>query len=734
MIDRLHLFVEEMQPFFLNQKQGEYGMADILITGKTEIFTREAILPLAEEYRVILAGEAAFTEKLPNVQVYHTSPVEEKFGQLFDVYTFQAVYYVSGYADGDQGMHGESRQLEQTFLECSRAKVEKLIFLSTVESQNYIREYGKSGVVTKQDYPASYSFCAAQAEETCRYFAEKTKMKTVILWLPYLVGKLNDRNFLGQIFHNIYEKNKVFLPHHAEDRVDFLTYSDLAELLIRITEETEDEGGSYYAVSGYRHAWGELEEMLKLIAPDAQIFYENYSDTIEWTDYPTELRRIYGFIPMEHVMEDIGVCYRRFVRDVVSRHKGLKAGLSEWLLGKGKGMLQYVEILIIFLIAELISNFTSDSVYFKFADVRLLYIVIMGTTYGMRMGIFAAILECVVLVWRYALMGINGTFLFYNIENWIPFAIYLMAGSVTGYIRNKKEDEIQFSKKEYSLLRNKYIFLNDVYRRAVENKGEYKKQILGFKDSFGKIFDAVQKLDSELPESIFLEGLRVMEDILENHSIAIYTLDKWQRFGRLAVCSNSQLPKLMKSMKMEDYQELYEQTSRGEVFRNTELAEGLPMYACGVFRGDMMVLLITIQEAGTEQYSMHYMNIFRILCGLVQTSFLRALDFEELQEASIYYPGTQVIYPERFSQLVNIQSDMKDAGVADYVLIRFEQTDKKQVSEALAGTIRATDTLGAGEDGRLYLLLTQMNSKNFSVVAKRLEANGLGFEITEEIE
>ena len=157
------------------------------------------------------------------------------------------------------------------------------------------------------------------------------------------------------------------------------------------------------------------------------------------------------------------------------------------------------------------------------------------------------------------------------------------------------------------------------------------------------------------------------------------------------------------------------------------------MYACGVFRGDMMVLLITIQEANAEQYSMHYMNIFRILCGLVQTSFLRAMDFQELQEASIYYPGTQVVYPERFRQLVDIQSDMKDAGVADYVLVRFEQTDKRQVSEALAGTIRATDTLGAGEDGRLYLLLAQMNRKNFSVVSKRLEANGLGFELAEEV-
>ena len=76
---------------------------------------------------------------------------------------------------------------------------------------------------------------------------------------------------------------------------------------------------------------------------------------------------------------------------------------------------------------------------------------------------------------------------------------------------------------------------------------------------------------------------------------------------------------------------------------------------------------------------------------------------------------------------------MKEAGVADYVLVRFEQTDKQLVSEALTGTIRATDTLGAGEDGRLYLLLAQMNRKNFSVVGKRLEANGLGFEIAEEV-
>ena len=112
------------------------------------------------------------------------------------------------------------------------------------------------------------------------------------------------------------------------------------------------------------------------------------------------------------------------------------------------------------------------------------------------------------------------------------FTIYLMAGSVTGYVKNKKSEEIKFVREEYSLLRDKYIFLNEVYHGAVENKGEYKKQILGFKDSFGRIFDAVQKLDHVLPQEIFLEAIMIMEDILENHTIAIYSVDN--EHGRLA--------------------------------------------------------------------------------------------------------------------------------------------------------------------------------------------------------
>lgn len=308
-----------------------------------------------------------------------------------------------------------------------------------------------------------------------------------------------------------------------------------------------------------------------------------------------------------------------------------------------------------------------------------------------------------------------------------------MAGSITGYISDKKDNALIFLKREYSLLRDKYLFLNEVYQGAIENKGEFKKQILGFKDSFGKIFDAVQKLNSELPERIFYEGLKVLEDILENHAIAIYTMDASQQFGRLAVCSNSLLTALTKSVRISDYQQVYDVATKKRVWKNSEMIPGQPMYACGIFRDETMVLMVTIWEAEVEQYGMHYMNIFQIMCGLVQTSFLRAMEYEEMTASQRYYPDTHTVYPQRLRQALDIQKAMKEEGIADYVLIRFEDGDLKRLDERLTGMVRANDMLGMDEKGNIYLLLVQMNRKNFHIVGNRLKSLGIAYQIVEDI-
>lgn len=708
-------------------------MASILICGNTQLFTENALMHLAEEYQVVIAGDISLKTKHKKIIVYHTNPQEEQFRQLYDVYSFQAVYFVSGYADGGEGLFGEVQQLEKVMLECNRSRVDKLIVLSTFESQNYVIQYGKQGEILKKEYSSSRNFGAAQMEEMCRYFMERSKLCCVLLRLPYLADEINDKNFLGQIFHNIYQNEKILFPYHAGDPIEFLSFSDLTALLIQITNETEDESGAYNVSTGYRYTYGELEELLKITDANIKVIYENYPYTADIPEYPVQVRRQYGFIPMDNVMEDVGKFYRVFLREVAGKKGGIGAKLLKLAEKAGKGAYKYIELLVIFAVAELISQYTADSIYFRFVDVRLLYIVIMGTIHGMRMGMLAALLECAVLVRQYALIGIGGTLLFYNVENWIPFVAYLMIGSITGYISNKRTDAIVFQKREYSLLRDKYLFLNDVYHGAVENKGEFKRQILGFQDSFGKIFDAVQKLDTMLPDSIFFEGLKVLENILENHTIAIYTLDSWQKFGRLVVCSNRMLMRLTKSIRIENYQEIYETVKKGQVWRNENFDPELPMYACGISNDGNVALLITIQEAEVGQYNMHYINIFRILCGLVQTSFLRAVEYERLAEREIYYKDTHIIVPERFRQLVEVQEDMREAGVADYVLLRFQDRNKTLVEEKLNGLIRATDVLGMDDSEKIYLLLVQMNLDNFQIVGRRLEESGLKYNVVDEM-
>ena len=73
--------------------------------------------------------------------------------------------------------------------------------------------------------------------------------------------------------------------------------------------------------------------------------------------------------------------------------------------------------------------------------------------------------------------------------------------------------------------------------------------------------------------------------------------------------------------------------------------------------------------------------------------------------------------------------DMKAAGVADYVLVRFYDDDKERISGLLAGVVRASDVLGCDEDGTVYLLLVQMNEKNFRIVGDRLREKGLRYGI-----
>lgn len=706
-------------------------MSTVLITGKTSLFSAERLESIADDNTVVISGaDAAYDGKVKSIHAYQAVPSEERFTQLFDVYNFDAVWYISGYTDGGEGSFGEMKMLDRALSDAAKTKTAKFILLSTVETQNAIAHYSSMDGSVTYSYPDSRVFNAAQMEDMGRFYAQNEGMKVITLWIPYVVDQLNIGNSVSELFCNVYEHKPIVFPHHRDDRIDILSAQDLAELLLEITEETEDDTAGYFAVSGYSHTYGDLETALRRIEPTLTVKYKEIPSEIYWPDYPVELRRKYGFVPLHDMLPQLGECYRRYVEEVYKKKESFVSRAVKWLWSDA---FKYIELILLFFLTEWIAEFTSSSVYFRFVDVRLAFIMIMGCVHGIKLGIAAAIMEAVILILNYFGMEISGTLLFYNIENWIPFIVYLMAGVIPGYVRDRTHEEIKETKGEYDLLRDKYLFLSNAYHGAIQNKRDFKRQILGFKDSFGKIFNAVQKLDDDLPQSVFLDGLRVMEDILENRSVAIYTVDQWQRFGRLVACSGSMLSKLSVSLPLEQYAEMIQTVRSGDVWRNINLSPGQPMYACGVFRDGNVVLLVLLWEASGEQHTTSYINIFKILCGLVQTSFLRAMEYEQLQHDQNTVTGTRAVTVQRFAQLLAVQEELKQAGAAEYMLLRFENPNAAEVSEQLTGLVRASDTLGIGEDGAVYLLLTQVSNQTFGIVGKRLKDRGIAYRIVEKV-
>lgn len=187
-----------------------------------------------------------------------------------------------------------------------------------------------------------------------------------------------------------------------------------------------------------------------------------------------------------------------------------------------------------------------------------------------------------------------------------------------------------------------------MYQETIEDKNLYKKQILGSKDSFGKIFDITRKLDVIQPQELYIETIRVLEDVLENKTFGLYTLNRENGYGRLETASAQVQGNYPNSIKLSEYSAAMEELENGNVWANREFLEKYPMYMAGVRKNGELVMLICIQQVSREQMSLYFLNLFKILSGLVETSLLRALEYQKAVEYRQYVKGTHILKTEYF--------------------------------------------------------------------------------------
>ena len=683
-----------------------------LLVGNTGYITNKFVEEAFPESLVMVMGDTSIRKnRKKNLFVRPFVKNEKELKDIFSTYDFEQIIYFSNYLSFHGETYGEAEMLRKILQLCRGKRNMRIVYLTGPE-----RLY---------DVPTGKTLLVSEMENLSREYAKLYKTTVKIIRSPYLYSEQYEKDFLNTVFREISAEQKITFQEDESQRMFFLSMQDLAELMYKIFDNWDEDEEILNIADGFDHCFKDLGDKLTELCPHLKVSYARHSIMENMLKDDKIIRYKYGWFPKISILEELPELYEHY-----QERNNIKEGRLDSLkhiISKHKAAVRVAEFAAFFILFELLNGIAGNQAQFKMIDLRLLFVVLFGSMYGINYGIAAAAAESLSLIRAFEAEGSSWYVLFYEPSNWIPFIFYFAVGAICGYIRMKNKDNVQFIKEENNLLQEKFLFTREMYQETIEDKNLYKKQILGSKDSFGKIFDITRKLDVIQPQELYIETIRVLEDVLENKTFGLYTLNRENGYGRLETASAQVQGNYPNSIKLSEYSAAMEELENGNVWANREFLEKYPMYMAGVRKNGELVMLICIQQASREQMSLYFLNLFKILSGLVETSLLRALEYQKAVEYRQYVKGTHILKTEYFEERLKVQHDMREQKLASYVLLKVEYSEMslKEADEILRSKVRENDVWGISESKELYLMLVQTDKEALPIILARLKQAGL---------
>lgn len=692
---------------------------EILFGGNLRPLSNRFFDKIGDENKCVAAGESSFQFNKKNTISYQDFRDDEGMRKIFGTFNFDATVFFSKSLDGAVRIFDELENLENILYLCKQYKVKQFVYLISNDMQS----------CSEADKKSSRYILMQACEKLCRSFAEDEGVHVMILRLPYLYSMEETDNQLHNWIKEALKEDQITIQGTPGAETDFLCEDDLGELVLRILDEPDSKGLCQMNLSGgNRLLFSEVTGHIKAATGKEEVNYGNYTLCIPQCNGDTMARKEYGWYPVHILKDDID----KIERNMVKAHKQKKRLYERReSYKKLRNKIRIVtELIIVFALAMGLNYLVKDNVLLNFLDFRMLFVVMMGMMNGLNTGVAAAILASLGYVISNA-GAMQWQIIFYNVQNWLPFACYFLLGAVSGYTRDKHDDEVLFVKEEEDILEQKYIFLNELYLRVLENKDSFNSQIIGYKDSFGKLYSVVKKLDTTLEDRVLFEAVNVLEEMLDSHSVAIYTMNGYSDFARLNVCSKSMNSELSKSLKLSSYPELLSCMKENTLFVNTLCLKDYPVYATPVYKDEELLGMILLKYANDSQMNMEFSNKFTIITDLIKGSMVRAMEYA--QYSSQFIDGTQILKMDKFREILDIKHHMKEKEYLDYTLLKLEQGVRslEELSNQVSGMVRNNDVLGLLDDEKVYLLLSQTGAQGMEIIRERMEKANVAFEVVQ---
>ncbi|MBQ7288276.1 MAG: HD domain-containing protein [Clostridia bacterium] len=684
----------------------------VLCIGNTEYLTKQFIEDAFPNSKVTVVGNTVLgsADKLKLFRIKKPS-----IKAIFETYDFDVVVYFSGDLTYHTTEKNDAEELREV-LEFSKEanKDIRILYLSSLDS-SFEKTTDRS------------ILCSAK-EKLCEFYAKSYSLDIKTVQIPYLYSGVYNKDFLYKVFEKVHNKKTVVLDEKPSSKMHFISLLDLSKLISRIIDNWKCQSGILSVGDDFNVDFSDFCKRVEEINTAAKFDFTGTTESGIIKLNNRGLRNEYGWFARISILEDLEEEYEKYL---ISKHEKtltLWQKIKKWIEDHSL-LVKIAELILLFLVTELLLYFTDSAVIFSIVDFRMAYIVIMATVHGLNFGMSAAALSSISWLVAKVSSGASLLTIFYEPTNWLAFVFFFLIGALCGYIKLRKDDIIRFVGEQNKLLEDKLIFTREIYEDTYKEKRDLKKQIIGSKDSFGKIFDITRKLDTVEPQRLYLRIMETFEEILENKNITVYSVNKQSTFGRLEVASRDIIDTVPRSISTETYKEVIEKISTGEIFRNTDLSGEYPMYAAGVYRGDELVLLIFLWRADIEQRSLYYVNLFKILRDLVQMSLLRAFDYSQAVYEKQYIANTHIMNVDAFNEVLNNYAALAEKKVSNFVMLEINSNGHsyEEIDKMLAGKVRTNDIIGISDDGNIRLLLSGATEKDLPFILPRFE--GMNVEV-----
>lgn len=713
-----HELVEIREKFnrghFTIQEQIGFVPERVLCIGNTEYLTQKFVDDTFPNSKVMVVGNTDL-EGAGHIKLFRIR--KPSIRAILETYEFDVIIYFSGELTFHTTEKSDSEELREVLQYAKEfQKNVKILYLASLDSS-----------FSEQD---DIAILSAAKENLCNHYAKSGEMEIKVIQIPYLYSGVRKGDFLFRIFEEMKNGKIVHMEENEFSKMYFLSMYDLSELLQRLLDNWQEGSGILTVNDDFHLTFGDLAKKLQKICPELQVDFVSQTESKTLTANNKALRNEYGWFSKISIVEDLDEQYEQYLQLGNTKKKSFFDTLKQWI-SEHAVVVKVLELIVMFVLCELCVQMTDSAIVFSIVDFRMVYIVIMATVHGLFFGLAAAGLSSVSWFFAKVWSGTNPLTIFYEPTNWLSFVFFFAVGAICGYVKLRSDDRVRFVTEENQMLENKLIFTREIYEDTLHEKRDLKKQIIGSKDSFGKIFDITRKLDTVEPQQLYLRIIDTFEDVLENKGVTVYSIHADSMFGRLEVASRDIIGNVARSISTETYRPVIEALEQGEIWRNNELIPELPMYAVGVCRGKTLELMIFLWNAGLDQRSLYYINLFKILRDLVQMSLLRAYDYNQAIYDKQYIRDTGIMNADAFAECLKNYEALVERKVFSYVLLEFDCKGRtlQEANELLRGRVRTNDILGVSYDGQLRLLLSQATAKDLEFILPRFESLDIGVAI-----